>query len=335
MLPDGDRRLVRVREHATARSRRSSPDSPARRRRRAPARAHVPGLRERPLARLPPRPARHDPRRRRHLLDLARGHVRLAAAPRPRLLPRARHAPCSPRWCSPGSPPSASSTTCTTTPAAPLRRPERHGGCGARGGRRRRHPDHPARHALPARRPDATAAAARRASAASPTPPPTPGPTRLARSTPAARPHRHRRPLRAGRRPPTALADLARPRGDEPVHAHVSEQPAENAGRRRVRRHPARPARRRRPRRAALHRRARDPPHRRRRRASSRGTPPHLHLPDDRGGPRRRHRARPAARRPARRPCDRHRPARPDRPLRGAAAARGGSAARVRRSAVA
>ena len=90
----------------------------ARRRRDAPARADAAGPRERPLARLPPRAARAHAPRRRHVLDLARGHVRGRRAARPRTPTARSPARCSRRWRWPGSPASASSTTCTTAPAA-------------------------------------------------------------------------------------------------------------------------------------------------------------------------------------------------------------------------
>ena len=82
----------------------------------------------------------------------------------------------------------------------------------------------------------------------------------------ADRAARRRHPLRAGRRPPDEMADR-RARGPTseaaPLHAHVSEQPAENEdvpGR--VRPHADRGARRRRRARPAVHRRPRHPPHR-------------------------------------------------------------------------
>ncbi len=79
----------------------------------------LPGLRQRPLARLPPCAARPHPRRRRHVLDLARGMYALAARLDPdsyHRLARLVFAEMARRRLSPAS---ASSTTCTTRPAAP------------------------------------------------------------------------------------------------------------------------------------------------------------------------------------------------------------------------
>ena len=56
-------------------------------------------------------------RRRRHVLDLARAHVRGRRAARPRAPTSRSPAPSTRRWRWPGSPASASSTTCTTVRA--------------------------------------------------------------------------------------------------------------------------------------------------------------------------------------------------------------------------
>ena len=113
----GSARGVRSRS-TTAGSPRSTPDvrpapGDAAAARRGPARP-----RQRALPRLPPGAARAHPRRRRHLLDLARADVRRRRPARPGHATSRWPAPCTPRWRWPGSPPSASSTTCTTRPAA-------------------------------------------------------------------------------------------------------------------------------------------------------------------------------------------------------------------------
>ena len=65
----------------------------------------LPGLRQRPLPRLPPGAARPHPRRRRHVLDLARADVRASPARLdPDSLPARWPARCTPRWRWPGSP---------------------------------------------------------------------------------------------------------------------------------------------------------------------------------------------------------------------------------------
>ena len=185
-----------------------------------------------PLARLPPGAARPHPRRRRHLLDLARADVR-AWPPGSTPTPTSRWpGPTTPRWRWPGSPASGSSTTCTTAPAAPrtptrtrwreaLRRPPPDAG----------HPAHPARHLLPrrrARRPsghrvlDAVQRVRRR-------------PTRDAGPSACRALQRGRRPARRRGDPLGARGARRRswptsPRAaaGRPLHVHLSEQPAEN-----------------------------------------------------------------------------------------------------------
>ena len=76
----------------------------------------LPGPGQRPQPRLPPRAARPHPRRRRHLLDLARADVRRRRAARPGLATSRWPGPSTPRWRWPASPAWASSTTCTTRP---------------------------------------------------------------------------------------------------------------------------------------------------------------------------------------------------------------------------
>ena len=132
---------------ATARSRRRADRgrrrADHRRSSRAPTRGRVTRrlagagaarLRERPLARLPPRAAGPHPRRRRHLLDVARADVRRRRAAGPRQLPARSPAPRTPRWRWPG-------VTCVgefhylhhPRRRRPLRRPERDvGGAGRR-----------------------------------------------------------------------------------------------------------------------------------------------------------------------------------------------------------
>ena len=113
----------------------------------------LPGLANAPQPRLPPRAARPHPRRRRHLLDLARADVRRRRAARPGHLPRAGPRRPTPRWRWPASPAWASSTTCTTPPGGTrVRRPERDGRGAAPGGRARPASGYPAGHLLPRRR---------------------------------------------------------------------------------------------------------------------------------------------------------------------------------------
>ncbi len=117
--------------------------------RRGPAGPDGPGPGQRPLARLPPRPARHRPGRLRHLLDLARHHVQDRPAPHPRQLLRpgprgvrgdgARRHHLRRRVPLPPPRPRRH----------PLHRPQRHGRGPDRGRHRGRHPHHPPRHRLP------------------------------------------------------------------------------------------------------------------------------------------------------------------------------------------
>ena len=158
----------------------------------------------------------------------------------------------SPRWRWPGSRSSASSTTCTTAPAASVRRSERDGPRADRRGRRGGHPPHAARRLLPARRqPRASATRA-----------PTPGPSAWRREAgPRGSAPRSTACAPSTRRARAVVAAWATARG-APLHAHVSEQPAENDGvPGRARRHADGAAGRRRRARRALHRRPRDARH--------------------------------------------------------------------------
>ena len=112
-----------------------------------------------------------------------------------------------------------------------LRRPERHGRRPDRGGGRGRHPDHPARHLLPRRRPDRRGAhrARRRPAAVQ---------RRLRRRV--ARPDVAARPPRAATArvgaavhsvravPKPSLEEVGAWVEGQPIHVHLSEQPAEN-----------------------------------------------------------------------------------------------------------
>ena len=223
----GGRRRSRSRASGSPPSRPGSRSAPAEATRLAGPDAA--GLRQRALARLPPRPARPHARGRRQLLDLARAHVR---GRRPRSTPTATsawRARRSPRWRWPGSPRSASSTTSTTAPAAArYDDPNEMGRALIAAAARGRDPDHAARRLLPARRRRRAAQrgaaallrrrrrrlgervdAARRAARACGSAP---------RSTASA-------PSIPRRRPTVAAWAAGRER---PLHAHVSEQPAEN-----------------------------------------------------------------------------------------------------------
>ena len=136
-------------------------------------------------------------------------------------------APSSPRWRWPGSRASASSTTSTTRPTAP---PTTTRTRWARAWRRRgRRPASGSRCSTPA---TSTAGSRPRpdASAASATATPAPGPSGVDASTPTSGARRRRRdPLGPRRRPggDGVGRRLGAPAG-VPLHAHVSEQPAEN-----------------------------------------------------------------------------------------------------------
>ncbi len=186
----------------------------------------LPGACQRPLARLPARAARADRRRRRRLvLDLARADVRAGRGARPRRDAARSPGRPSPRWRWPGSRSSASSTTCTTPRRLPTRTPTRWAAVIRR--RRGRHPADAARRLLPARRdrPRSGAAALlrrrRRAWAERVDRRSQPGPGRA---------DRRRDPQRPRGRPRVGARSSPRWRDERgwPLHAHVSEQPAEN-----------------------------------------------------------------------------------------------------------
>ena len=202
-------------------------------RRRAADRRGAARVRQRPQSRLPPRPARPHPRRRRHLLDLAasrctpsrRASIPTATSPSP--------GRSTPRWCWPATPRSGSSTTCTTSRGGrPYADPNAMGAALIAGRRRGRHPAHPAGHLLPRRRADRRRSPSRwtRCSArfgdgdveawAERVADLRDGPTTPDRGRPRTRSARCRRP----RWPPWPRAA-----GDRPLHVHLSEQPAENA----------------------------------------------------------------------------------------------------------
>ena len=80
----------------------------------AAGRRHAAGHGQRPLARLPPRPARAHPAGRRHVLDLARADVRRGSGSHAAVVLRAGQSDLRRDGAGRASPASASSTTCTT-----------------------------------------------------------------------------------------------------------------------------------------------------------------------------------------------------------------------------
>ena len=214
-------------------------------RRRTPCRAHHARPRQRPLARLPPRAARPHPRAASGSFWTWREQMyELAGALDPERYHRARPRDLRRDGAGRDHHASASSTTSTTRPAArPTTDPNAMGRARARG--RRARPASGSRCSTPA---TCTAASASRSpnSSASATPAPTPGPSGSTRSPSAAR-------SAVGAAIHSVRAVDPDARGDRrgvggraraPLHAHVSEQPAENeACLRRVRAHPDRAAR--------------------------------------------------------------------------------------------
>ena len=203
--------------------------APAGRRRRLPGLV-LPGLRQRPLPRLPPGAARAHPRRRRHVLDLARADVRRRRAARPRHATSRWPAPSTPRWRWPASPRRRVPLPAPRARRRAVRRPERDG----RGAERRRPREAGIRLTLldtcylagGLGRP---ATAAEPASSGSPTATPTPGP-----SGSGACARRRRRAVGAASHSVRAVPRDALPtvagdrRAAGPLHVHLSEQPAEN-----------------------------------------------------------------------------------------------------------
>ena len=165
------------------------------------------------------------------VLDLARADVRGRRRLDPETLLRASRGRPTPRWRSPGSPPSASSTTCTTAPAdsrTPI--PNEMGraliaAAAARPGSGSRCSTPATCTAASASRPtrcqrrfaDGSADAWARA-------------RRRARRPTLTAPDRRRDPQRPRGRPGElrGRGGVGRRAGDRPLHAHVSEQPAEN-----------------------------------------------------------------------------------------------------------
>ncbi len=270
-----------------------------RRRRRRPAPSGcagltVPGLRQRPQPRLPPRPARAHAVRDRLVLDVARSR-------------------CTPSPT--GSTPTryfrlARATYAEMALAGIAVVGEFHYlHHGPGGDALRRHPTRwPTRSIAAAARGRACASrcSTRATSAAASASSSTPTQRRFADgdvdawaaragalADGAGRAHRRRRPLRPGRRPGEhrRRRRRGRPSAGAPLHAHVSEQPAENEQTaRRLRLHADRAARRPGRARRALHGRPRHPRHARRHRPARRGRLLVLLLPDHRARPRRRHR---------------------------------------------
>ena len=150
LLPSGAgaRRAARGGRRAVHRG---HPGQPRRRRRTAGrCGAARPGRRAQP--RLPPRPAGAHARRRWHVLELARGHVRRRRAARPGLLPRAGAGDV--RRDGPRRRDLRGRVPLPAPPAGRrrVRRPERDGRGAAPGRRGGGHPDHPAGRVLPRRR---------------------------------------------------------------------------------------------------------------------------------------------------------------------------------------
>ena len=256
-------------------------------------RPHPPRPRQRPQPRLPPQPARAHPRRGRLVLDVAGADVRRAARRSTRSRTSASPVPRSARWHWPGSAPSASSTTCTAgraasrtaspTPwAGEIEAAAAEAGiritlldtCYLQGGigvERGRHPG-------PLQRPRRRARGCSGWVGCSP--------------TVSGVAHRRGHPLGAGCRPRRRWRSSRRGRRprDAPLHAHVSEQPAENEQGRTPTAHPGRGARRVRRARRAVHGRARHARLAGRCRTARRGLVLVLLLPDHRARPGRRRR---------------------------------------------
>ena len=271
-----------------------------------------PGNGQRALARFPASPARAHPGRAGRLLDVAAAHVRDRGGDRTRHL--LRPGPRDLRRNGAGRdhgrrrvplPPSRAR-------GQPLRRPERDGEGGDRSGRAR--PESASPCSTPATSTAGSDRRRRASSCASPTAPPTPGRSGSTGSRRRRRPESARRSTasaRSTRRPRPGWRRFAAERS-WPLHAHVSEQPAENEDCRcRLRDDPDRAARRgRRPLRA-LHRSPRHASGRRRLRTARRGRMRSVSLPDDGARPRRRRRAGAPPGRSRRAPLPGHRLATP------------------------